>query len=75
MVKINIILHFPISPFANRIGFVVYEPPSGPRITSRPTVLPDRVCVDLASSTIGVYGFSAVRYTIMQEDIDSGVVH
>ena len=39
------------------IDYVVYEPPSGPQITSRPTVLPDRVCVDLASSTIGVNGF------------------
>lgn len=36
------------------IDYVVYEPPSGPQITSRPTVMPDRVCVDLASSTIGV---------------------
>ena len=58
---------FPIS--ALQIDYVVYEPPSGPRITSRPTVLPDRVCVDLASSTIGVYGFSAV-VTPFQEDID-----
>ncbi len=44
---------FPNSP-ENKIGFTVYEPPSGPQITSRPTVMPDRVCVDLASSTIGV---------------------
>ena len=44
---------FPNSP-ENEIGFTVYEPPSGPQITSRPTVMPDRVCVDLASSTIGV---------------------
>ena len=43
---------FPIS--ASQIDYVVYEPPSGPRITSRPTVMPERVCVDLASSTIGV---------------------
>ena len=39
------------------IDYVVYEPPSGPQITSRPTVMPDRVCVDLASSTIGVHNF------------------
>jgi prepilin-type N-terminal cleavage/methylation domain-containing protein len=44
---------FPISPLV-AVGYVVYEPPSGPQITSRPTVMPDRVCVDLASSTIGV---------------------
>ena len=46
---------FPIS--ASQIDYVVYEPPSGPLITSRPTVMPDRVCVDLASSTIGVHNF------------------
>ena len=44
---------FPNSP-TTPIKFTVYEPPSGPLITSRPTVMPDRVCVDLASSTIGV---------------------
>ena len=55
--------------FNSQIDYVVYEPPFGPRITSRPTVLPDRVCVDLASSTIGVYGFSPVVIPF-QEDID-----
>ena len=44
---------FPNSPDRD-IDYVVYEPPSAPLITSRPTVMPDRVCVDLASSTIGV---------------------
>ena len=39
------------------VDYVVYEPPSGPRITSRPTVMPARVCVDLNSSTIGVHNF------------------
>ena len=47
---------FPNSP-ENEIGFTVYEPPSAPLITSRPTVMPARVCVDLASSTIGVHSF------------------
>jgi len=46
---------FPLS--ASPIDYVVYEPPSGPQITFRPTVLPQRVCVDLESSTIGVYKF------------------
>ena len=59
---------FPNSPLTP-IEFIVYEPPSGPRITSRPTAMPDRVCVDLASSTIGVYGFSNT-VTPFQEDID-----
>ena len=44
---------FPNSP-NTLIEFTVYEPPSGPLITSRPTVMPARVCVDLESSTIGV---------------------
>ena len=47
---------FPNSPDRD-IDYVVYEPPSGPLITSRPTVMPARVCVDLASSTIGVHNF------------------
>ncbi len=47
---------FPNSP-TTPIEFTVYEPPSAPLITSRPTVLPERVCVDLASSTIGVHLF------------------
>ncbi len=47
---------FPNSP-ENEIGFTVYEPPSAPLITSRPTVMPERVCVDLDSSTIGVHNF------------------
>ena len=47
---------FPNSP-ENEIGFTVYEPPSAPLITSRPTVMPERVCVDLESSTIGVHNF------------------
>ena len=59
---------FPNSP-STPIEFTVYEPPFGPRIASRPTVMPDRVCVDLASSTIGVYGFSNT-VTPFQEDID-----
>ena len=46
---------FPLS--ASRIDYVVYEPPSAPLITSRPTVMPERVCVDLDSSTIGVHKF------------------
>lgn len=44
---------FPNSP-NNDISYVVYNPPSSPLITSRPTVMPERVCVDLDSSTIGV---------------------
>ena len=51
---------FPNSP-KNKIGYVVYNPPSGPLITSRPTVLPERVCVDLDSSTIGVDLFGDYR--------------
>ena len=47
---------FPNSP-TTPIEFTVYEPPSAPLITSRPTVMPERVCVDLASSTIGVHNF------------------
>lgn len=39
------------------IGVVVFAPPTGSEITKRPTVLPDRACVDLAASTVGVYGF------------------
>lgn len=39
------------------IGIVVFAPPTGSEITKRPTVLPDRSCVDLAASTVGVYGF------------------
>ena len=46
---------FPNSP-ENEIGVTVYNQYL-PRITSRPTVMPDRVCVDLASSTIGVHNF------------------
>ena len=45
---------FPYTDASASIDYVVYEPPSGPRITSRPTVIPERVCVDLDSSTIGV---------------------
>ena len=37
--------------------YTAYPPPSGPRITSRPTVLPEQSCIDLSASTIGVYGF------------------
>jgi len=37
--------------------YIAYPPPDGPRVTSRPTVLPERSCVDLQSSTIGVNGF------------------
>ena len=36
---------------------MVFAPPTGSEITKRPTVLPDRSCVDLAASTVGVYGF------------------
>ena len=40
-------------------NYIAYPPPDGPRVTSRPTVLPERSCVDLQSSTIGVNGFGA----------------
>ncbi len=40
-----------------QFGFTVLDQPSGAELTKRPTVLPDRVCVDLAASTIGVYAF------------------
>ena len=40
-------------------NYIAYPPPNGPRVTSRPTVLPERSCVDLQSSTIGVNGFGA----------------
>ena len=46
--------------FPNKVsqfGFTVFDQPSGAELTKRPTVLPDRVCVDLAASTIGVYAF------------------
>jgi prepilin-type N-terminal cleavage/methylation domain-containing protein len=46
--------------FPNKVGpfsFTVLDQPSGAELTKRPTVLPDRVCVDLAASTIGVYAF------------------
>lgn len=41
----------------DEVDYTAYPPPSGPRITSRPTVLPEQSCIDLSSSTIGVYGF------------------
>lgn len=40
-----------------RFGFTVFDQPSDAELTKRPTVLPDRACVDLAASTIGVYAF------------------
>ncbi len=66
---------FPNSP-ENEIGFTVYEPPSAPLITSRPTVMPERVCVDLASSTIGVNLFGDYESSgspVLLSSFDSGV--
>lgn len=40
-------------------AYIAYPPPDGPRVTSRPTALPERSCVDLQSSTIGVNGFGS----------------
>ena len=54
---------------ASANNYVAYPPPAGPRITSRPTVLQAGACVDLASSTIGVFGFGASA-TPFQEDIN-----
>lgn len=55
---------FPRGP----IDYVVYDPPAGPSIATRPTAMPNRACVDLASSTIGVHNFSESVTNFVADD-------